>query len=110
MRIAIASTDGSVTRYFEDIRSFEIYDARDGDQTQLPDLYADLSSVFEKLKSAGVDLLICGSMDHKSEASARESGLLIIRDALGLTRDALSAWQAGYLNTSDSPMCKNARF
>ncbi|NCB74349.1 MAG: hypothetical protein EOM51_06380 [Clostridia bacterium] len=110
MRIAIASTEGSVTRYFEDVCCFEIFDAQDGDQTRLPDLHADLSTVFEKLKSAGVDLLICGSMDHKSEASVRKSGIKITRDVLGLTRDALSAWQAGYLNTTDSPMCKNARF
>ena len=110
MRIAIASTDGSVTRYFEDICRFEIYDVKDEDQTQSSDLYSDLSDVFKKLKSACVDLLICGSMDHKGEANARELGIQIIRDVLGLTCDALSAWQAGYLNTSDSPMCKNARF
>ncbi len=110
MLVAIASNDGSITRCFEEVRRFELHDVRDDGQTPLSDLYVKSCNVIEVLVSAGVDLLICGNIDHNGEAAVRKSGIRIIRDTIGLSCDVLSAWRAGYLEPSDSPMCTNARF
>lgn len=111
MLVAITSNDGSITRCFEEVRRFEIYEATETDKTLLPNIYIEESDdAVAALASAGVELLICGSIDHIGEYEVRKAGIHIIRDTLGDTADILLAWQSGYLEPSDSPMCENVRF
>ena len=110
MYIAVGVKDGTVSRYFEQIEEFWIYDSSDGRELDSVSSAADNEKFVEDLRDNGVEMLICGNRDHEAEVSLRRAGIKFIRDVTGTPADVVLAWKMGYLAPDDRPVCVNAHF
>lgn len=108
MRIAVTYENGNVFQHFGHTEQFKLYDIEDN-TVKICQVVSTLGqghgALADFLKSAGVDVLICGGIGGRAQTALAEAGILLCGGVSGNSDDAVNAYLSGSLIFSSNVTC-----
>lgn len=108
MRIAVTYDNGTIFQHFGHTSQFAIYDVQDGKvagKVVLPTLGSGHSALAGFLKTARVDVLICGGIGGGAQMALRQAGIQLYGGVQGDADDAVNALLGGQLAFDPEARC-----
>lgn len=107
MNLAVSVWRGRVAPLFDVSRCIALLSMADGRLTERRQVTLDEMDPWERiprLKSMGVDLLICGAMSRPLQLQAEATGIRVVSFVAGEVDHVIDAWQRGCLERDDYRM------
>ena len=108
MRIAIPYENGNIFQHFGHTAHFAFYDVADGAiaaKVVLPTLGSGHGALAGFLKTAHVDVLICGGIGGGAQEALKQAGIQLYGGVQGNADDAVNALIANQLNYDPNARC-----
>jgi predicted Fe-Mo cluster-binding NifX family protein len=107
MKIAIPVWNDCVSSAFDFAHRLLLVEIQDGSETNRSEISLSAESIFQKagrLKSLGVDVLICGAISRSLASLVVASGIELLPYVLGPVDEILKAYMRGQLGQSKFAM------
>ena len=108
MRIAVTYENGQIFQHFGRTEQFKLYDIADGkiiNEQVVGTNGAGHGALAGFLKSAGVDVLICGGIGGGAQMAMQEAGITLYGGNMGSADDVVASFLANTLAQNSNPTC-----
>jgi predicted Fe-Mo cluster-binding NifX family protein len=108
MRIAVTYENGQIFQHFGRTEQFKLYDIADGkiiNEQVVGTNGAGHGALAGFLKSAGVDVLICGGIGGGAQMAMQEAGITLYGGNTGSADEAVKAFLTNTLAQNSNPTC-----
>ena len=108
MRIAVTYENGQIFQHFGRTEQFKLYDIADGKMINEQVVGANGAghgALAGFLKSAGVDVLICGGIGGGAQMAMQEAGITLYGGNMGSADDVVASFLANTLAQNSNPTC-----
>ena len=108
MRIAVTYENGQIFQHFGRTEQFKLYDIADGkmiNEQIVGTNGAGHGALAGFLKSAGVDVLICGGIGGGAQMAMNEAGITLYGGNTGSADEAVASFLADTLTQNSNPTC-----
>ncbi len=108
MRIAVTYENGQIFQHFGRTEQFKLYDITDGkiiNEQVVGTNGAGHGALAGFLRSAQVDVLICGGIGGGAQMAMQEAGIALYGGNTGYADDAVTSFLADTLVQNDDPTC-----
>ena len=108
MRIAVTYENGQIFQHFGRTEQFKLYDIADGkiiNEQVTGTNGAGHGALAGFLKSAGVDVLICGGIGGGAQMAMQEAGITLYGGNMGSADDVVASFLSNTLAQNSNPTC-----
>ena len=108
MRIAVTYENGQIFQHFGRTEQFKLYDIADGkiiNEQVVGTNGAGHGALAGFLKSAGVDVLICGGIGGGAQMAMQEAGITLYGGNMGSADDVVASFLTNTLAQNSNPTC-----
>lgn len=108
MRVAVTYENGMIFQHFGRTEQFKLYDIEEGkviSEQVVGTNGAGHGALAGFLKSASVDVLICGGIGGGAQIAMREAGITLFGGVSGSADGAVARFLSNTLDQNDSPTC-----
>ncbi|MBR3023872.1 MAG: DUF134 domain-containing protein [Oscillospiraceae bacterium] len=108
MRIAVTYENGQIFQHFGRTEQFKLYDIADGkiiNEQVTGTNGAGHGALAGFLKSAGVDVLICGGIGGGAQMAMQEAGITLYGGNVGSADDVVASFLSNTLAQNSNPTC-----